>query len=97
MNPLIGVLSDQLVAEGGRSVLTEVPEMFGAEHLLMDRCVSRDVFDRTVNLVNDFKAYFESHNQVVYENPSPGNKDGGITNSRTRASAVPRRAATARW
>ena len=60
-------------------MLTEVPEMFGAEHLLMKRCVNKQVFQKTVNLINNFKAYFESHNQVIYENPSPGNKAGGIT------------------
>jgi altronate hydrolase len=60
-------------------VLTEVPEMFGAEHLLMERCVSREVFDKTVSLINNFKDYFTRHNQVIYENPSPGNKAGGIT------------------
>ncbi|MBO5101557.1 MAG: UxaA family hydrolase, partial [Clostridia bacterium] len=59
--------------------LTEVPEMFGAEHLLMQRCESRDVFDKTVKLINDFKDYYTRHNQVIYENPSPGNKKGGIT------------------
>ena len=78
-NPLVGRLSDIVIAAGGSCVLTEVPEMFGAEHLLMKRAVSREVFDKTVNLINDFKAYFIAHNQVVYENPSPGNKAGGIT------------------
>lgn len=78
-NPLVGRLSDRVIAAGGSCVLTEVPEMFGAEHLLMKRAVSREVFDKTVNLINDFKAYFIAHNQVVYENPSPGNKAGGIT------------------
>ena len=78
-NPLVGRFSDLLIAEGGASVLTEVPEMFGAEQLLMDRARSREVFDKTVRLINDFKAYFTRHGQVVYENPSPGNKAGGIT------------------
>ena len=78
-NPLVGRLSDRVIAAGGSCVLTEVPEMFGAEHLLMQRCESREVFDKTVRLINDFKAYFIAHNQVVYENPSPGNKAGGIT------------------
>ena len=64
---------------GGSCVLTEVPEMFGAEHLLMKRCESREIFDKTVALINDFKGYFTRHNQVIYENPSPGNKKGGIT------------------
>ena len=78
-NPLVGSLCDKLVSYGGSCVLTEVPEMFGAEHLLMERCVNRDVFDKTVNLINNFKDYFTRHNQVIYENPSPGNKAGGIT------------------
>ena len=78
-NPLVGAFSDRLTAEGGTTLLTEVPEMFGAETLLMDRCVSRELFDQTVALINDFKEYYIRNNQVVYENPSPGNKDGGIT------------------
>ncbi|MBF9014298.1 MULTISPECIES: UxaA family hydrolase [unclassified Oceanispirochaeta] len=78
-NPLLGLFSDALVAEGGSTILTEVPEMFGAETILMNRCINKDVFDKTVSLINDFKDYFTQHNQVVYENPSPGNKDGGIT------------------
>ncbi|MBE5761248.1 MAG: altronate dehydratase [Clostridiales bacterium] len=78
-NPLAGKACDILVSQGGTAVLTEVPEMFGAERMLMDRCVSREVFDKTVKLINDFKQYFLDHGQVVYENPSPGNKDGGLT------------------
>lgn len=78
-NPLLGMFSDALIAEGGSSILSEVPEMFGAETILMNRCINKDVFDKTVCLINDFKDYFKQHNQVVYENPSPGNKDGGIT------------------
>ena len=78
-NPLVGRFCDALIAEGGSCVLTEVPEMFGAEHLLMERCVNREVFEKTVSLVNDFKDYYKRHDQVVYENPSPGNKKGGIT------------------
>ena len=78
-NPLIGRFSDYLIAAGGSTVLTEVPEMFGAETILMDRCVNREVFDKTVHLINDFKDYFIRHNQEIYENPSPGNKAGGIT------------------
>ncbi|MBQ8392439.1 MAG: altronate dehydratase [Clostridia bacterium] len=78
-NPLVGSLCDRLVSYGGSCVLTEVPEMFGAEHLLMERCVSPQVFDKTVSLINNFKDYFTRHNQVIYENPSPGNKAGGIT------------------
>ena len=78
-NPLIGQFSDWLCANGGSTVLTEVPEMFGAEQLLMNRCESREVFEKTVALINDFKDYFTRHGQVIYENPSPGNKAGGIT------------------
>lgn len=78
-NPLVGRLSDKLISMGGSCVLTEVPEMFGAEHLLMQRCESKEVFDRTVRLINDFKDYYTRHGQVIYENPSPGNKKGGIT------------------
>ncbi len=78
-NPLIGVISDRLVSMGGTTILTEVPEMFGAETILMDRSISKEVFDKTVDLINDFKAYFIRYGQTVYENPSPGNKEGGIT------------------
>ena len=78
-NPLIGRFSDKLIAAGGSTILTEVPEMFGAETILMDRCRDKETFNKTVSLINDFKDYFTSHNQVVYENPSPGNKKGGIT------------------
>ncbi len=78
-NPLVGRCSDRLIREGASCVLTEVPEMFGAEQILMQRCINREVFDKTVDLINDFKEYFIRHNQVVYENPSPGNKAGGIT------------------
>lgn len=78
-NPLVGRLSDKLISHGGSCVLTEVPEMFGAEHLLMKRCGTRELFDKTVALINNFKDYFTRHGQVIYENPSPGNKAGGIT------------------
>ena len=78
-NPTVGRFSDLLVAQGGSTVLTEVPEMFGAEGFLMDRCCSEEVFHKAVNMINGFKDYFLRHNEVVYENPSPGNKAGGIT------------------
>ena len=78
-NPTVGRFSDRLVALGGATVLTEVPEMFGAESILFDRCANEAVFDSAVGMVNAFKHYFTSHGQVVYENPSPGNKAGGIT------------------
>lgn len=78
-NPLLGAFSDFLISNGGTTILTEVPEMFGAETILMERTVNREVFDKTVHLINDFKDYFTAHNQPVYENPSPGNKAGGIS------------------
>ena len=78
-NPLVGMFSDWLIAQGGTTILTEVPEMFGAESILMNRAASREVFDDTVNLINDFKDYFRRHGQPIYENPSPGNRNGGIT------------------
>jgi len=78
-NPLLGVFSDFLIAQGGSTILTEVPEMFGAETILMNRCVNKNMFDKTVLLINDFKHYFEQNNQPIYENPSPGNKAGGIS------------------
>ena len=78
-NPLVGRFSDWLAARGGSTVLTEVPEMFGAETLLMKRCRTRNVFEKCVKMINDFKGYYAAHNQVCYENPSPGNKAGGIT------------------
>lgn len=78
-NPLLGRFSDWIVAQGGTTVLTEVPEMFGAETILMSRCQDEATFDKTVHLINDFKAYFMKNDQPVYENPSPGNKAGGIS------------------
>ena len=78
-NPTVGRFSDLLVAQSGSTVLTEVPEMFGAEGFLMDRCISETVFHKAVSMINGFKQYFLRHNEVVYENPSPGNKAGGIT------------------
>lgn len=84
-NPLLGVFSDYLIAQGGTSVLTEVPEMFGAETILMNRCENRGLFDQTVHLINDFKEYFLSHGEPVGENPSPGNKAGGISTLEEKA------------
>ena len=78
-NPTVGAFSDQLIREGGSTILTEVPEMFGAEQMLMDRCVTKEVFDRTVAMVNGFKEYFLRHGEAVSDNPSPGNREGGIT------------------
>ena len=84
-NPLLGVLSDYVVSLGGTSVLTEVPEMFGAETILMNRCADQGLFDQTVRLINDFKSYFLSHGEPVGENPSPGNKAGGISTLEDKA------------
>lgn len=78
-NPLLGEFSDYLVSKGGTTILTEVPEMFGAETILMDRAENEEVFGKIVDLINDFKQYFIDNKQPIYENPSPGNKDGGIT------------------
>lgn len=78
-NPLVGRFSDLLISKGGTTILTEVPEMFGAETILMNRCENEELFHKTVALINDFKNYFKSHNQTIYENPSPGNKKGGIS------------------
>lgn len=78
-NPTVGAFSDLLISKGGTTILTEVPEMFGAETLLMNRCETEELFEKTVSLINDFKNYFTSHNQTIYENPSPGNKKGGIS------------------
>ena len=84
-NPLLGMFSDFLIAQGGTSVLTEVPEMFGAETILMNRCKNEELFEQTVHLINDFKEYFLSHGEPVGENPSPGNKAGGISTLEEKA------------
>jgi len=84
-NPLVGEFSDWLVAQGGTSVLTEVPEMFGAETILMNRCRTEELFHQTVSMINNFKEYFLSHGEPVGENPSPGNKAGGISTLEDKA------------
>ena len=84
-NPLVGEFSDWLVAQGGTSVLTEVPEMFGAETILMNRCRTEGLFNQTVSMINNFKEYFLSHGEPVGENPSPGNKAGGISTLEDKA------------
>ena len=84
-NPLVGEFSDWLVAQGGTSVLTEVPEMFGAETILMNRCETQELFQQTVSMINNFKEYFLSHGEPVGENPSPGNKAGGISTLEDKA------------
>ena len=78
-NPTVGCFSDLLISQGGSTILTEVPEMFGAEGMLLGRCVDREVFDKAVRMLNGFKEYFIRHNEVIYDNPSPGNRQGGIT------------------
>lgn len=93
-NPLLGRFSDFLVAQGGTTVLTEVPEMFGAETILMERAADRKVFEKTVGLINEFKEYFIENKQPVYENPSPGNKDGGITTLEDKSLGCTQKAGT---
>ncbi len=93
-NPLLGRFSDFLVAQGGTTVLTEVPEMFGAETILMERAQDQEVFEKTVGLINEFKEYFMENKQPVYENPSPGNKDGGITTLEDKSLGCTQKAGT---
>ena len=78
-NPLVGRVADAVAGSGGTAILTEIPEIFGAEQLLMARAADRAVFDDIVQVVNDFKSYFISHGEPVSENPSPGNIEGGVT------------------
>lgn len=94
-NPVTGVFSDTLISKGGTTILTEVPEMFGAETILMNRCADEKVFHKTVSLINDFKEYFISHGQQVYENPSPGNKAGGITTLEDKSLGCTQKSGTA--
>ena len=84
-NPVIGGLSDRIAALGGSTILTEVPEMFGAETILMSRCPTEELFEKTVNLINNFKRYYQENHQTIYENPSPGNKAGGISTLEDKA------------
>jgi altronate hydrolase len=93
-NPLVGRVADILIQQGGSVICTEVPEMFGAETVLMNRACSREIFDSTVALVNDFKDYFIRHGQEVYENPSPGNRDGGITTLEEKSLGCTRKSGT---
>ncbi|MCL2864430.1 MAG: altronate dehydratase family protein [Lachnospiraceae bacterium] len=94
-NPTVGAFSDLLIAMGGSTILTEVPEMFGAETLLMNRCETPELFDKTVDLINDFKDYFKAHHQTIYENPSPGNKDGGISTLEDKSLGCTQKSGTA--
>lgn len=94
-NPMVGAFSDLLISKGGTTILTEVPEMFGAETQLMNRCENEELFEKTVHLINDFKEYFQSHNQTIYENPSPGNKKGGISTLEDKSMGCTQKSGTA--
>lgn len=93
-NPLLGAFSDAVIANGGTTVLTEVPEMFGAESLLMNRAVNKEVYSKIVTMINGFKDYYLKHNLPVYENPSPGNKAGGITTLEDKSLGCTQKAGT---
>lgn len=95
-NPMLGYFSDYLIAQGGTTVLTEVPEMFGAETLLMSRCKDEETFNKLVSMVNNFKGYYKAHNQPIYENPSPGNKKGGITTLEDKSLGCTQKAGTSK-
>lgn len=94
-NPLLGAFSDFLISQGGSTILTEVPEMFGAEEVLMARAENEEIFEQIVHLINDFKQYFLSFGEPVYENPSPGNKAGGITTLEDKSLGCTQKAGTA--
>jgi Altronate dehydratase len=94
-NPTVGRFSDILISKKGTTILTEVPEMFGAETILMNRCANEELFHKTVDLINDFKNYFKSHNQTIYENPSPGNKKGGISTLEDKSLGCTQKSGTA--
>lgn len=94
-NPLLGSLSDKIIGMGGSTILTEVPEMFGAEIILMNRCRTENEFNKTVNLINNFKKYFMRYGEKVDENPSPGNKEGGITTLEDKALGCTQKCGTA--
>lgn len=93
-NPLLGRFSDFLVSHNGTTVLTEVPEMFGAEQILMNHCHDESTFEKTVSMINEFKQYFIAHNQPIYENPSPGNKAGGISTLEEKSLGCTQKAGT---
>ncbi|HIY63670.1 MAG TPA: altronate dehydratase family protein [Candidatus Mediterraneibacter stercoripullorum] len=94
-NPTVGAFSDLLISKGGTTILTEVPEMFGAETQLMNRCENEELFHQTVDLINNFKEYFKSHGQTIYENPSPGNKKGGISTLEDKSMGCTQKSGTA--
>ena len=93
-NPLVGAISDKTVAAGGSTILTEVPEMFGAEQLLMNKCKTREIFEKYKKMIEDFKAYYTKQGFPVYENPSPGNKKGGITTLEEKSLGCVKKAGT---
>lgn len=95
-NATVGQVSDLLLAQKGTTILTEVPEMFGAEHLLMNRCADQETFDKTVQMINQFKEYFISNQQPIYENPSPGNKEGGISTLEDKSLGCTQKAGSAK-
>ena len=94
-NPVVGAFSDLLISKGGTTILTEVPEMFGAETILMNRCDNESLWGETVALINDFKTYFKNHNQPIYENPSPGNKEGGLSTLEDKSLGCTQKSGTA--
>lgn len=89
-NPTVGRVSDRIIHAGGSAILTEVPEMFGAEQLLMNRCINREIFEKTVSLINDFKKYFLDNGQPIYENPSRETKQAGYRHWKTNHLGVHR-------
>ena len=95
-NPLVGKISDKIVAMGGSAILTEVPEMFGAEQILMNQCENEEVFTRYKKMIEDFKAYYTTQGFPVYENPSPGNKKGGITTLEEKSLGCIKKAGTSK-
>jgi altronate hydrolase len=95
-NPVLGAVTDIIIASGGSAILTEVPEMFGAETLLMERAESREVFDKIVTMINNYKNYFKAKNLEIYENPSPGNKAGGITTLEDKSLGCTQKSGTAK-
>ena len=94
-NPTVGKFSDLLIERGGTTILTEVPEMFGAEKGLMNRCINEETFTKTVSLINNFKDYYRENHQTIYENPSPGNKKGGISTLEDKSNGCVQKSGTA--
>ena len=78
-NPALGVASDLLVAQGGTSILSETPEIYGAEHLLTRRAATREVGEKLVARIKWWEEYTARNAGEMNNNPSPGNKAGGLT------------------